>query len=89
MAYDAVSSGAFLLTLTEWGEWEERIRVIFEQKNISRELLLDNVVAQLEVLTSLDGKAQSWIEKAMHNALTIDKLFLNGTKEIIKVVQTT
>ncbi len=86
MAYDAVASGSFLLTLTEWGEWEERIREIFEQKNISRKLLMDSVVAQLEVLAKTNHHSQSWIERAMHNALTIDKLFLNGAKKILNNV---
>ncbi|KUK79863.1 MAG: hypothetical protein XD95_0077 [Microgenomates bacterium 39_7] len=31
MAYDAVASGSFLLTLKEWGEWEHNIRQIFVQ----------------------------------------------------------
>ncbi len=86
MAYDAAVSGSFLLTLAEWGEWEENIREIFEQKEISREVMTDNIVAQLEVLSSANGKSQSWIEKAMHNAHTIDPLFLNGSKEIAKAI---
>lgn len=87
MAYDAAASGSFILTLDEWGEWEERIREIFEQKEISRIALTENIVAQLNVLTSAQGKAQSWVEKAMNNAQKIDPLFLNGSKEIIKAVK--
>ncbi len=87
MAYDAAASGSFILTLAEWGEWEERIREIFEQKEISREALTENIVAQLKVLTASKGKAQSWVEKAMLNAQSIDPLFLNGSKEILKVVK--
>jgi len=87
MAYDAVASGSFILTLDEWGEWEERIREVFEQLEISRIALTENIAAQLQVLTSAQGKAQSWIEKAMINAHKIDPLFLNGSKEIIKVVK--
>ncbi len=87
MAYDAVASGSFLLTLNEWGEWEEKIREIFEQKEISRIAATENILTQLEVLTSSQGKAQSWVEKAMLNAQKIDPLFLNGSKEIIKAVK--
>lgn len=87
MAYDAAASGSFILTLEEWGEWEERIREVFEQKEISRVALTENIVTQLEVLTSSKGKAQSWVEKAMHNAQTIDPLYLNGAKNILKVVK--
>jgi hypothetical protein len=87
MAYDAAASGSFLLTLDEWGEWEERIREVFEQLDISRIALTENIVAQLEVLTAAKGKSQSWVEKAMNNAQKIDPLFLNGAKEIIKVVK--
>lgn len=87
MAYDAVASGSFILSLNEWGEWEERIREIFEQLEISRIALTENIVAQLQVLTDTQGKAQSWVEKAMNNAQKIDPLFLNGAKEIIKVIK--
>lgn len=89
MAYDAAASGSFLLTLDEWGEWEERIREVFEQLDISRIALTENITTQLEVLTSAQGKSQSWVEKAMNNAQQIDPLFLNGAKEIIKVVKNT
>ncbi len=87
MAYDAAASGSFILTLNEWGEWEEKIREIFEQKEISRVALTENIVTQLEVLTSTQGKAQSWVEKAMLNAQKIDPLFLNGSEEIIQAVK--
>lgn len=83
MAYDAVASGSFILTLDEWGEWEERIREIFEQLEISRIAITDNIITQLKVLTSSQGKSQSWVEKAMNNAQNIDPLFLNGAKNIV------
>lgn len=87
MAYDAVAAGCFLLTLNEWGEWEHNIREIFEQKNIARKAQQDQIVAQLAALTSAAGKAQSWVETAMHSAATIDKLFLKGSENIIKAYQ--
>lgn len=83
MAYDAVASGCFILTLKEWGEWEHNVRVVFEQKQISRKLEIEHVVPQLEVLMDTSSKSRSWIEQAMHNALTIDSLFLNGAEKII------
>jgi hypothetical protein len=85
MAYDAVASGSFLLTLSEWGEWEEKIREIFEQQEVSRVALTKNITAQLKVLTSAEGKSQSWVEKAMNNAHKIDPLFLNGAKNIVDI----
>ena len=85
MAYDAAASGSFILTLAEWGEWEERIRVIFEQKNIGRRLDVDAVVQQLQVLCSARGQAQSWVEQAMLNAYKLEPLFLNGARKLQKL----
>jgi len=84
MAYDAAAAGSFLLTLKEWGEWEHNIRNIFEQKNISREAKIDHIEEQLESLKIANSTHRSWVEKAMLNALQIDRLFLNGAKNIIK-----
>lgn len=84
MAYDAVASGSFLLTLQEWGEWEHNIRAIFEQRDIARKANVKDILAQLEVLQSAKNRSQSWIELAMHNALKIDKLFLTGAKNIVE-----
>ena len=84
MAYDAAASGSFILTLSEWGEWEQNIRKIFEQKGISRKAASENIVAQLEVLMNAQHKSQSWIEQAMNEAAQIDKLYLYGTKNIVK-----
>lgn len=87
MAYDAVASGSFLLTLQEWGEWEHNIRQIFEEKRIARPAQTKQIVAQLKTLASAQGKSQSWIEQAMHQAQSIDPLFLNGVKRIIETVK--
>ena len=51
MAYDAALSGAALLTMKEWGEWEHNVRKVFEKQNISQKLDLDNLVTQLERIT--------------------------------------
>lgn len=87
MAYDAVASGSFLLTLAEWGEWEHNIRQIFEQKDISRPAQISDIVSQLQVLSNCQHRSQSWVEQAMNNSLNIDPLFLNGSREIIKATK--
>ncbi|MBP9820013.1 hypothetical protein KBC79_04750 [Candidatus Woesebacteria bacterium] len=87
MAYDAAAAGCFLLTLSEWGEWEEKIREVFEQKSISRRAQTKSIVEQLELLKSARGMSQSWIEQAMHKARQIDPLFINGSKNILKIYQ--
>jgi hypothetical protein len=84
MAYDAVASGAFILTLAEWGEWEENVRKVFEQEGVCRKALPEKIVEQLEFLTSATGKSQSWVEAAMLNATHINKLYLNGCKKIVE-----
>lgn len=87
MAYDAVASGSFLLTLQEWGEWEHNIRQIFELKDIARKTQVSDIISQLRVLSNIKTRSQSWIEQAMNHALSIDKLFLEGSKNIIKAVE--
>ncbi len=87
MAYDAVASGSFLLTLNEWGEWEHNIREMFVQKGAARQAKTKDITAQLQALTSAKGKAESWVEKAMRNTQQIDKRFLKGTKNILKAVK--
>ncbi len=84
MAYDAVAAGCFLLTLKEWGVWEVSIRESFEHLGISRRLLLEDVHDQLEVLSSAQGKAQSWIEGAQRKALSMPASFTSGAKTILK-----
>jgi hypothetical protein len=84
MAYDAVASGAFILTMAEWGEWEENVRKVFEQEGVCRKALPEKIIEQLEFLTSAKGKSQSWVEAAMLNAAHINKLYLNGSKKIVE-----
>lgn len=87
MAYDAAAAGCFSLTLQEWGEWEHNIREVFEQKGISRKAEINHIVEQLTALSSSQDRNHSWIEQAMHNALTIDPLFITGAKNIIKATK--
>ncbi|MEX0896216.1 MAG: hypothetical protein WDZ94_04800 [Patescibacteria group bacterium] len=83
MAYDAAAAGCFLLTLQEWGEWEHHVRIVFEERDIARKAVLEDIVTQLDVLSSAKGRAQSWMEQAMHSANALDKSFLNGAKQIL------
>lgn len=87
MAYDAVASGAALLTLKSWGVWENHIAEIFRQKDISRVAEVDHIVQQLTTLANPHLTGKSWLEQAMKNAQRIDPLFVNGTKEIVKVMK--
>ncbi len=83
MAYDAAAAGCFLLTLAEWGEWEHAIRSRFEHLEISRKAIPEQIDDQLEVLSSAEGKAQSWIETAQSNALRLGGDFTSGSANII------
>ncbi len=51
MAYDAALSGAALLTMKEWGEWEHNVRLVFEKFSISQKADIDNIVDQLKRLS--------------------------------------
>jgi hypothetical protein len=87
MAYDAGAAGCFVLTLAEWGEWEHRVRKVFEQRSIARRARTDSFIEQLQALTSSAQRSQSWVEQAMHHALTLDDLFLKGEEKIIEVAR--
>jgi len=86
MAYDAVASGSFLLTLQPWGPWEKNIREVFEQLNISRAAQVEYIIPQLDTLLSSTKIAPSWVETAMTNAQDIDPLFVTGSANIVKYV---
>jgi len=87
MAYDAAASGSFLLTLKEWGVWEHNIREVFEQKDISRPVVPNNIVKQLQALSSPHRDQPSWIEQAMEKAAHLEPLFLHGNEKIIATVK--
>lgn len=87
MAYDAVAAGCFLLTLGEWGPWEENIKDIFVSKEIARVAEVSDIDKQLEVLMDSQGKNRSWVEKAMTNAATINHHFLDGTENLVKLAK--
>ncbi len=88
MAYDAVASGCFLLTLKEWGEWEYNIRQIFTQEGVARPAVVDNFMQQLEEIKTSYAPNPPWITQAMQKALNIDELYLKGAKNIISATQT-
>lgn len=87
MAYDAAAAGCFILTLREWGVWEENIAEVFEQKGIARVANTDNIVTQMRALFSTENRSTSWVEDAMNNALSLEPLFLEGAKNILKTYQ--
>lgn len=51
MAYDAVASGAALLTLKEWGEWEFNVRAVFEKNGTAQKANVEDIVKQLIDIT--------------------------------------
>lgn len=85
MAYDAAASGSAILTLREWGEWEHRIREIFEQKGVARKAQTDDIVKQLQLLSSTANTSTSWLEQAQNKAFNLKKSeFLHGCQHIIE-----
>lgn len=51
MAYDAVVSGAGLLTLKEWGDWEHNVREVFEKNGTAQMAATNDIITQLADLT--------------------------------------
>lgn len=87
MAYDAVGSGAFLLTLSEWGEWENNIRAKFRAHAVSKVADTKDIIKQLEKLCRKSGNTASWVTRAMEKTRKIeeeDPFFRTGTKNILK-----
>lgn len=82
MAYDAAAAGCFILSLSPWGTWEKNVQKIFSNLSILKEADSQNLSKQLEELEK-DG----WLHAAINNALKIDKLFLNGAKNIVELQQ--
>lgn len=87
MAYDAAAAGCFILTLKEWGEWEENIRHIFEERGISRRAQTEKIREQLEVLMKPLDEHASWITQAMQKTRGLDPLFTSGAQNIIRAYQ--
>lgn len=87
MAYDAVASGAFLLTLSEWGEWENNIRAKFRAHGVSKIAETNDIVKQLEKISHKSHETASWVIRAMKKTRVLeeeDPFFRSGTKNILK-----
>jgi len=87
MAYDAAAAGCSLLFLSPWGEWEENIQEVFEQLGVGRKAEVSHIKDQFSILTKRVFDRESWFEEAQKNALTIPKLFLNGSANILRVAK--
>ncbi|OGY09027.1 MAG: hypothetical protein A2782_00885 [Candidatus Blackburnbacteria bacterium RIFCSPHIGHO2_01_FULL_43_15b] len=82
MAYDAAAAGCFILSLEPWGDWEVNVQKIFTDLAILKQAEPENFAGQIRELL-----ASGWIRQAINNALRIDKLYLTGSKNIIKLQQ--
>ncbi len=82
MAYDAIGAGCFVLSLSPWGTWEENVQKIFSNLSVLKDAKSEHLSVQLDELIS-----SGWIYAAINNALKIDKLFLNGAKNIVELQQ--
>ena len=78
MAYDAALSGAALLTLKEWGEWEHNVRQVFEKHGVAQKAEGDKIVLQLQNLIAND-----WVAEAMANSKKLPAIFYQGMKNIV------
>ncbi|HQM15707.1 MAG TPA: hypothetical protein PLM16_00670 [Candidatus Woesebacteria bacterium] len=87
MAYDAVMSGSFLLTLQEWGEWEHNIRQLFTNLGVAKQAETDDIVEQLEQLKKTNSSGKSWITQAMSQTKQLEPLFYQGTKNIVENIE--
>ena len=87
MAYDAVASGSFLLTLQEWGEWELNIRKIFTKLGVAQKAQVADILTQLDHITTAHNKTKPWVTQAMQATHKIDQPFGCGVRNIVKTVQ--
>lgn len=88
MAYDAAAAGCFLLTLTPWGEWENNIRQVFEQRGVSVPADIKHIKEQIMMLGNPElDKNKSWFAFAQKNALDLPHTFRDGAKHILNVAK--
>lgn len=86
MAYEAVAAGCFLLTLKPWGEWEENIRAYFEEKGVSVRTRPDDIVKQIEALTTAPVyKNKPWVELALERSQKLIRPLSWGAYNILKL----
>lgn len=88
MAYEAVASGCFLLTLKPWGIWEENIRQHFEQLGISKRAKKKIFGKQLTAITKVPiEKNKPWVQLALIRARALQKPLSQGAFNILKLHQ--
>lgn len=88
MAYEAVTAGCFLLTLTPWGPWEENIRAHFEALGVSVRVKSEDIVKQLEALTTIPVyKNKPWVELALKRSSKLSRNIVKGADNILKLQQ--
>lgn len=86
MAYEAIAAGCFILTLRPWGQWEENIRAVTESLGVSIRADVDNIVAQLQAITTMPiEKNKPWVELALARAQKHAKQFSTGAFNILKL----
>ncbi len=86
MAYEAVTAGCFLLTLKPWGEWEEQIRQYFEELGVSIPARKDNIVRQLEALTTVPVSGNKpWVQLALERARKLQVPLSKGAFNILRL----
>lgn len=86
MAYEAIAAGCFLLSLHPWGEWEENIRAVTEAMGVSIRADIDNILAQLEAITTMPiEKNKPWVEVALEKAQKHAKTVGQGAFNILKL----
>ena len=86
MAYEAVTAGCFLLTLKPWGEWEESIRQYFEELGVSVPARTNNIVKQLEALSTIPVQGNKpWIELALTRARKLQVPLSKGAFNVLKL----
>lgn len=84
MAYEAVTAGCFLLTLQPWGVWEENIRQYFEELGLSRRAHIEDIVKQIEALTTVPiEKGKPWVELALERARKLQLPLSRGAYNIL------
>lgn len=78
MAYDAALSGCFLLFLSPWGVWEERVREVFVKEGVGCELNVRDALDHFGKLLS-SGRLVRYL-KAAYN---LPEIFRDGCRNII------
>ena len=82
MAYDAAAAGCGLIFLNPLGPWEEAIQSRFTKLKVGTDLPdPENFATQLVELE------KKWVPQAVHSALTLPSLYLQGATNIIKALK--